>query len=522
MSVPAQTPDPDFYIYLSFGQSNMEGQGAIETEDQRVDSRFQVFQAVNCSNLSRSKENWYPAVPPLTRCYSGLSPADYFGRTLVENLPDSIRVGIINVSVAGSKIELFDKDKYQDYVESVTADWLLNIINEYDGNPYQYLVNLAQEAQNFGVIKGFLLHQGESNNGDSAWPQKVKTVYDNLINDLNLDPEQTPLLAGEVVHADVGGVVAGMNSIINTLPNTLPNSYVVSSSQCTAASDNLHFDSAGYRELGKRYALKMLEVMEIQAFVNPVGTTELFLEPECAFHGDSWEILKDSLASNDLLVSPKEGFNNYRNASADSSALIILPFKIDTTGYYDVYARLNNPESGGNSLYLKIDDGDFEPILNLTTSGWEWVPVFNKKLEKGDHILTLSYREDGLMLDKLVISNFEEAPMGAGGIASNSCKLTNTEPLELRPAGYQLLPNYPNPFNPTTLIQYELPVASEISLRVINSIGQEVTILVNKVIQSAGLHSVKFDAKGLSSGVYIYQLTTPSGICISRKMLLIK
>ena len=132
MSVPAQTPDPDFYIYLSFGQSNMEGQGAIETEDQRVDSRFQVFQAVNCSNLSRSKENWYPAVPPLTRCYSGLSPADYFGRTLVENLPDSIRVGIINVSVAGSKIELFDKDKYQDYVESVTADWLLNIINEYD------------------------------------------------------------------------------------------------------------------------------------------------------------------------------------------------------------------------------------------------------------------------------------------------------------------------------------------------------------------------------------------------------
>lgn len=522
MSVPAQTPDPDFYIYLSFGQSNMEGQGAIETEDQRVDSRFQVFQAVNCSNLSRSKENWYPAVPPLTRCYSGLSPADYFGRTLVENLPDSIRVGIINVSVAGSKIELFDKDKYQDYVESVTADWLLNIINEYDGNPYQYLVNLAQEAQNFGVIKGFLLHQGESNNGDSAWPQKVKTVYDNLINDLNLDPEQTPLLAGEVVHADVGGVVAGMNSIINTLPNTLPNSYVVSSSQCTAASDNLHFDSAGYRELGKRYALKMLEVMEIQAFVNPVGTTELFLEPECAFHGDSWEILKDSLASNDLLVSPKEGFNNYRNASADSSALIILPFKIDTTGYYDVYARLNNPESGGNSLYLKIDDGDFEPILNLTTSGWEWVPVFNKKLEKGDHILTLSYREDGLMLDKLVISNFEEAPMGAGGIASNSCKLTNTEHLELTPAGYQLLPNYPNPFNPTTLIQYELPVASEISLRVINSIGQEVTILVNKVIQSAGLHSVKFDAKGLSSGVYIYQLTTPSGICISRKMLLIK
>lgn len=253
--------DPNFHIYLCFGQSNMEGQGAIENLDKTVDSRFRVMEAVDCSNLGRTKGSWYRAVPPLTRCWSGLSPADYFGRTMVENLPDSIKVGVINVSVAGCKIELFDKDGYQDYVSSVTEDWLLNIINEYGGNPYEHLVELAKLAQQDGVIKGILLHQGESNTGDSQWPLKVKGIYDNIINDLSLDPEATPLLAGEVVHADQGGICASMNSIIARLPQTIPNSYVISSSGCTDAADNLHFNSAGYRELGKRYATQMLSIL---------------------------------------------------------------------------------------------------------------------------------------------------------------------------------------------------------------------------------------------------------------------
>jgi hypothetical protein len=77
--------DKNFYIFLCFGQSNMEGQGTIEPQDKQVDSRFKVMEAINCSNLSRTKGNWYTAVPPLTRCYTGLSPADYFGRTMVAN-----------------------------------------------------------------------------------------------------------------------------------------------------------------------------------------------------------------------------------------------------------------------------------------------------------------------------------------------------------------------------------------------------------------------------------------------------
>src|SRR5690349_4266080 len=107
--------NPNFYIYICFGQSNMEGQGAIEPKDSIVDSRFKVFEALDCPNLNRTKCTWYTAVPPTCQCNSKLSPADYFGRTMVENLPDSITIGIINVSVSSSDIRLFDKHMYQDY-----------------------------------------------------------------------------------------------------------------------------------------------------------------------------------------------------------------------------------------------------------------------------------------------------------------------------------------------------------------------------------------------------------------------
>jgi hypothetical protein len=252
--------DKKFYIFLCFGQSNMEGNARIEPQDTTVDSRFQVMEAVDCPNIGRTKGKWYPAVPPLCRCRTGLTPADYFGRTMIANLPKGSRVGIINVSVAGCKIELFDRDNFQVYAATAPS-WMTNIIKEYNGNPYAQLVELAKLAQKDGVIKGILLHQGESNTNDSIWPQKVKVVYDNLIRDLHLKAKKVPLLAGEVVNADQDGACASMNKIIATLPQKIPNSYVISSAGCTDSRDNLHFNAEGYRKLGKRYAARMLSVM---------------------------------------------------------------------------------------------------------------------------------------------------------------------------------------------------------------------------------------------------------------------
>ena len=180
---------------------------------------------------------------------------------MVASLPKNIKVGIVTVAVRGCKIELFEQDKYQAYASNAPV-WMRNTIKQYDGNPYQYLVETAKLAQKDGVIKGILLHQGESNTGDKDWPNKVKGIYDNLIKALNLHAENAPLLAGEVVNADQKGACAGMNKIIGRLPETIPNSYVISSAGCTALPpDHLHFTPEGYRELGKRYADKMLSLL---------------------------------------------------------------------------------------------------------------------------------------------------------------------------------------------------------------------------------------------------------------------
>ena len=260
-SLPSFSQDPNFYIFLAFGQSNMEGAAKFEAQDTtEVDQRFQVLEAVNCPDLNRTKGNWYTAVPPLTRCKTGLGPVDYFGRTLVENLPANVKIGVINVAIGGCKIELFDKDNYQTYT-ATAPDWMKGMLAEYEGNPYARLVEMAKIAQKSGVIKGILMHQGESNTGDKTWPNKVKGVYENLLADLNLSAANTPLLAGEVVNADQGGVCASMNTIIATLPETIPTAHVISSAGCPDGPDNLHFSVEGYRVLGKRYGEKMLSLL---------------------------------------------------------------------------------------------------------------------------------------------------------------------------------------------------------------------------------------------------------------------
>ncbi len=256
----AQGPDPKFYIFLCFGQSNMEGFPGVEEQDKSEVERFKVLAAVAFPKLGRKKGNWYPAVPPLCRGSTGLGPADYFGRTMVAHLPKDIRVGVVNVSVAGCKIELFDKANYATYARTAPG-WMTNIIKEYGGNPYARLVEMGKLAQKAGVIKGVLLHQGESNTNDKEWPRKVKAVYDNLLKDLDLKPESVPLLVGELVNADQNGACASMNAIIAELPKSIPNAHVISSAGCQVRRDRLHFTPAGYRELGKRYGEKMLALL---------------------------------------------------------------------------------------------------------------------------------------------------------------------------------------------------------------------------------------------------------------------
>lgn len=254
-------PDSNFYIFLCLGQSNMEGNARFEAQDTITHARFLMMLTVDYPAMGRMKGEWYPARAPLCRPSTGLTPADYFGRTLIERLPEKIRIGVVMVAVGGCKIELYQKDMREAYVQTAPG-WMVSMLQHYDNDPYTRLVETAKRAQKSGVIKGILLHQGESNTGEKEWPSKVKEVYERLLNDLNLKAEEVPLIAGEVVNEDHGGICASMNPIIQTLPQVIPNSAVASSKGLNCAADHLHFDAAGYRALGVRYAEAWLELMK--------------------------------------------------------------------------------------------------------------------------------------------------------------------------------------------------------------------------------------------------------------------
>jgi hypothetical protein len=269
---PGNQDESKFHVYLCFGQSNMEGarpnESAIPQEYKEWDDdRFQVLAAVDMSvNHNWTKGNWYTAVPPLVRQWNGLSPADFFGRTLVEGISDpEVKIGVIVVAVGGAAINMFDKDNteamaYLDKQEQYMKD----IAEEYGNNPYQRLVDLAKQAQNEGgVIKGILMHQGESGkakapsygNGtdNDNWGTAVKGVYDNLLADLGMKPNSIPLLAGQVY--------GNNSSIINGLPSVMPGvAHVISSEDLPQGDDEWHFSYEGYKALGTRYGQKMLEL----------------------------------------------------------------------------------------------------------------------------------------------------------------------------------------------------------------------------------------------------------------------
>jgi surface protein len=86
-------------------------------------------------------------------------------------------------------------------------------------------------------------------------------------------------------------------------------------------------------------------------------------------------------------------------------------------------------------------------------------------------------------------------------------KLTSDDNTAEQPMAFELKPNYPNPFNPTTTISFSIPTTSAVRLEVFSILGQPVTVLVDKTM-TRGTHSVSFDAGSLSSGVYLYKLTS--------------
>lgn len=274
---PKTQVDENFYVYLCIGQSNMLGHSAPEAQDSIIPDRF--INLASCDDSDRKCGEWRPAVPPLCRNKGGLSPADYFGRTMLEFLPDDKKVGLIVVAVNGVSILSFDKDRYENYYNSLSENWMKREIDIFGHNLYARILSLAQQAQKQGVIRGIIVHQGETDATGDEWIHNINKVYNDLLTDLHLSADSVPLLVGEAVAADQNGAYQHVNSTIDRIHDFIPSAYTVSSKGCSPREDKLHFSAEGTRTIGRRYGLKMLQLMGYDVIPDADGELQIESAP---------------------------------------------------------------------------------------------------------------------------------------------------------------------------------------------------------------------------------------------------
>jgi hypothetical protein len=177
----------------------------------------------------------------------------------------------------------------------------------------------------------------------------------------------------------------------------------------------------------------------------------------------------------------------------------------------------------GNRVILDstfVGTSKLNPTTMYSVAANEFVPLFLETM--GVSISDVRVFKDTTEFH--IVSAYVEAqdtirPMTDGRIKAYNITTSVRQSAEL-PASYRLEQNYPNPFNPGTVIAFEMPKASPVSLKVFNILGQVVTTVVEGNL-SAGTHHCRFDGKGLTSGVYVYQLRA-GDFLQTKKMILLK
>jgi Carbohydrate esterase, sialic acid-specific acetylesterase len=285
-------PDPNLHIYLLFGQSNMAGGGAVSDSpsvDCDTTPRVKVLAFSDCTAgpnckdyvMRRTVDQWYTAFPPLHDCNAGLegiSPGDWFGKTLIDSVRSDISIGLVPCALSGMALNVFLKGS--------TATSTVGPSQVRGKNAYSWMLNRAKLAQQRGVIKGILLHQGESGTGTSqAWDAMAMQIFNDLKTDLGLDPK-TVLVVGQL-RSDSRSPApnnTSFNNMIAGMPAKYPQVGMASSQGLSGnGRDIWHFNPSAMRELGRRYAKALLALSDNTVIPRKSGSVGLAPKPAQGF-----------------------------------------------------------------------------------------------------------------------------------------------------------------------------------------------------------------------------------------------
>jgi hypothetical protein len=149
--------------------------------------------------------------------------------------------------------------------------------------------------------------------------------------------------------------------------------------------------------------------------------------------------------------------------------------------------------ASNGDLYAGTDRG----VFRSTDQGASWTGLNSGMVDTSIHALGI-FRAGGSQ--EYIYAGTEN------GVYRSAMQITGVRSNEANvPVAFQLLQNYPNPFNPSTVIEFVLPRHEHVMLKIFNVLGQVVSILADDEL-SVGRHSVRWDASGVSSGVYFYRL----------------
>ncbi|KQS36777.1 sialate O-acetylesterase [Pedobacter sp. Leaf194] len=236
--------DSTLHIYILMGQSNMAGRGVITPEFQKIENpKVLVWQKDGTWGVAKHPLHYdKPSV-------AGVGPGLSFGIEM-ENANPYGKIGLIPCAVGGTSIEKWTPGAYD--VATKT-------------HPFDDAVQRIQMAMQYGVIKGIIWHQGESNSSPDRYVDYLPKLNTLILEIRKLVGKQVPVVIGEL--GRYKDVYAGFNSQIAKAPEFISNSVTVSSVGLKDKGDQTHFDSASAEEYGRRFAKAMLK---IQANPHPV------------------------------------------------------------------------------------------------------------------------------------------------------------------------------------------------------------------------------------------------------------